>query len=126
MSAAAQTTTIFRGDTARLKNAVNLLEKIQPEYFQKEVAKIFRRAWLPVASACELPQQGSYLVVEVPPLRASLLIVRGQDDVVDLALPGAEFSGSGQSAGDVGGVHGIFACGVNYNQVSCLDGRRVL
>lgn len=82
MSAVAQTTTIFRGDTARLKNVVNLLERVQPEYFQQEVAKIFRRAWLPVTSASELPQQGSYVVVEVPPLKASLLIARGQDNVV--------------------------------------------
>ena len=82
MSAVAQTTTIFRGDTARLRNVVNLLEKIQPAYFQQEVTKIFRRAWLPVTSASELPQQGSYVVVEVPPLGASLLVVRGQDNVV--------------------------------------------
>src|SRR5258708_21909100 len=82
MSAVAQTSTIFRGDTARLRNVVNLLEKIQPAYFQQEVAKIFRRAWLPVTSASELPQQGSYVVVEVPPLGASLLVVRGQDNVV--------------------------------------------
>ena len=82
MSAAAQSITVFKGDTTRLKNVVNLLERIQPAYFEQEVEKIFRRAWLPVASASELPQHGSYVVVEVPPLKASLLIVRGADDVV--------------------------------------------
>ncbi|MFI4986113.1 MAG: aromatic ring-hydroxylating dioxygenase subunit alpha [Alphaproteobacteria bacterium] len=82
MNAVAQTTTIFRGDTARLKNVVNLLEKVQPAYFAEEVEKIFRRAWLPVVSASEVPEKGSYIVVEVPPLKASLLVVRGEDGVV--------------------------------------------
>lgn len=78
----APTQTVFRGDVGRLAGTVNLLERVQPGYFAREVEKIFRRAWLPVASASELPRRGSYVVVEVPPLKASLLIVRGEDDVV--------------------------------------------
>ena len=30
----------------------------------------------------DLPQRGSYVVVDVPPLKASLLVVRGEDDEV--------------------------------------------
>jgi phenylpropionate dioxygenase-like ring-hydroxylating dioxygenase large terminal subunit len=82
MSAVPKSITIFKGDTSDLKSVVNLVEKIQPSHFEKEVEKIFRRAWLPVVSISDLPQRGSYVAVYVPPLKASVLVVRGQDDVV--------------------------------------------
>jgi phenylpropionate dioxygenase-like ring-hydroxylating dioxygenase large terminal subunit len=82
MSAVPKSITIFKGDSSGLKNRINVLEKIQPEYFAREVDRIYRRAWLPVTSAAELPQRGSYVAADVPPLKASLLIIRGQDDVV--------------------------------------------
>src|ERR1700741_2685940 len=82
MSAVPKSITIFKGDTSDLKNVVNLVEKIQPSHFEKEVHKIFRRAWLPVVSISDLPQRGSYVAVYVPPVKASVLVVRGQDDVV--------------------------------------------
>jgi phenylpropionate dioxygenase-like ring-hydroxylating dioxygenase large terminal subunit len=82
MSAVPKSITIFKGDSSDLKNRINLLEKIQPGYFAQEVEKIFRRAWLPVSSAAELRQRGSYVAVDVPPLKTSLLLIRGQDDVV--------------------------------------------
>src|SRR5689334_16750228 len=76
------TTTIFRGERSHLKNVVNLLEKLQPEHFAREVERIFRRAWLPLVAACELPRPSDFVVVEVPPLKASLLVVRGDDGTV--------------------------------------------
>jgi phenylpropionate dioxygenase-like ring-hydroxylating dioxygenase large terminal subunit len=82
MIAVAQTTTIFRGDTRPLPSLVDLAEKLAPAWFEREVAQIFRRAWLPVLARSELPQPNSYAVVEVPPLKASLLITRDQHDVV--------------------------------------------
>jgi phenylpropionate dioxygenase-like ring-hydroxylating dioxygenase large terminal subunit len=82
MSAQPKSITIFKGDSSALKNRINLLEKIQPQYFAQEVERIYRRAWLPVVSAAELPQSGSYVAVDVPPLKASVLVVRGKDDVV--------------------------------------------
>ncbi len=82
MSAVLKSITVFKGDTSGLKNTVDLLDKIQPGYFAQEVEKIYRRAWLPVVSAAELPQRGSYVAVDVPPLKASLLVVRGHDDIV--------------------------------------------
>jgi len=68
MSAVPKSITIFKGDSSDLKNRINVLEKIQPGYFAQEVEKIFRRAWLPVSSASELRQRGSYVAVDVPPL----------------------------------------------------------
>lgn len=74
--------TIFRGDDSRLNNVVSIAERLTPEFYKKEQGRVFRRAWLPVAPASDVAQSGSYVVVDVPPLKASLLIVRGEDDKV--------------------------------------------
>jgi len=74
--------TVFRGDTSRLKNVVNISERVTPEFFKLEQERIFRRAWLPVGSASELDGPGSFMVTDVPPLKASLLITRDENNVV--------------------------------------------
>lgn len=74
--------TIFAGDASRCESRVPLTERMQPEFFEREKEKIFRRAWLVAASMTDLPDKGSYITTEIPPLKASLLIVRGEDDVV--------------------------------------------
>ena len=79
---AADSITLFRGDTESLPDVVNLLERMQPEYYAQEVEKIFRRAWLPVVPLSELPQPDGYIVVEVPALKASLLFTRDAQGVV--------------------------------------------
>jgi len=72
--------TKFRGDTSRLKNIVAIAERVTPEFYKKEQERIFKRAWLPVAVASDVAQSGSFVTADVPPLKASLLIVRGEDD----------------------------------------------
>ena len=74
--------TKFRGDTSRLKSIVSIAERMTPEFYKKEQERIFRRAWLPVAAASDVAQSGSFITADVPPLKASLLIVRGEDDKV--------------------------------------------
>jgi len=81
-AAAADSVTIFRGDFEGLRNVVPISERMTPAFFKREQEHIFRRAWLPVASAADVAEPGSYLTVEVPPLKASLLIARGSDNVV--------------------------------------------
>lgn len=75
-----ETFTVFKGDTSRLRNVVPIAERVTPEFFQREQAAIFRRSWLVAASALDLRKKGDYLVTDIPPLKVSLLIVRGQDD----------------------------------------------
>ena len=41
--------TVFKGDRSKLESKVNLLERIQPDYFKGEVDKIFKKSWLPVS-----------------------------------------------------------------------------
>jgi Rieske 2Fe-2S family protein len=78
----ADTITIFKGDESRLKSVIPIAERMTPQFYQSEQANIFRRAWLVVANVADLKEKGSYLVTDVPPLKASLLIVRGDDDQI--------------------------------------------
>jgi phenylpropionate dioxygenase-like ring-hydroxylating dioxygenase large terminal subunit len=71
--------TIYRGDTTGLKNRVATADRFTAAFHEEERRKIFARAWLPVASVVDLAQKGSYVVVEVPPMKTSLLVTRGED-----------------------------------------------
>jgi glycine betaine catabolism A len=77
MSAQAQPQ--FRGDIAGPQNLVPIIEMIAPETFAREQEKIFRRSWLLLAREEDVPDPGSFRTLEVPPARAALLLVRGQD-----------------------------------------------
>jgi Rieske 2Fe-2S family protein len=78
----ATTKTQFVGDASRLKSRVNILKRLRPEFYEKEVEKIFRRGWLPVASLTDVPETNSYAVVDVPTLKTSLILTRGEDDKI--------------------------------------------
>ena len=71
--------TQYRGETSQLEQRVSIREKLTPEYFEQERAKIFRRSWLVVGHAADLPEPGGYVVRNLPTLKTSLLIVRGRD-----------------------------------------------
>lgn len=74
--------TIYRGDTSRLKNTVPVGERFSAAFHEQERKKIFGRAWLPVASVVDVAKKGDYIVVEVPPMKTSLIVVRGDDGKV--------------------------------------------
>ena len=71
--------TVFRGDTSRLKNVVPIRERFTREFHERERTRIFARAWLPVAAASDVADKGSYILADVPPLKANLIVVRGDD-----------------------------------------------
>lgn len=50
-----------------------------PEIYALEKERIFKKVWLKVATAWELPNPGDYKVKEVPVADTSILIVRGKD-----------------------------------------------
>jgi phenylpropionate dioxygenase-like ring-hydroxylating dioxygenase large terminal subunit len=52
------------------------------EYFKREQDMIFRRAWLLVGREDEIPHAGDFIMRDVPPVNASVVITRGKDDVV--------------------------------------------
>jgi phenylpropionate dioxygenase-like ring-hydroxylating dioxygenase large terminal subunit len=76
------TQTQFFGDFSRLRARIGILDRLAPEFYAREVDRIFRRAWLPVASMTDLPGPNHYVVVDVPPLNASLVVARHDDGTV--------------------------------------------
>lgn len=74
--------TIYRGDTSRLKNVVPIRERYTAAFHEEERRKIFARAWLPVAASSDVAEPGAYVVVDVPPMKTSLIVARGEDGVV--------------------------------------------
>jgi phenylpropionate dioxygenase-like ring-hydroxylating dioxygenase large terminal subunit len=74
--------TRFRGDADTLESWLPLAEKVTPERFAAERDRIFRRSWLYIGKATELTQAGSYFVRDLPTLKASLIVVRGEDGKV--------------------------------------------
>ncbi|HEY0297493.1 MAG TPA: aromatic ring-hydroxylating dioxygenase subunit alpha [Bordetella sp.] len=74
--------TVFKGDTSRLKRMITVPDRMSPEGYRLELEKIFSRAWLPTLSVSDVPENGSYTVVDVPPKKTSVIVVRGNDGVV--------------------------------------------
>jgi nitrite reductase/ring-hydroxylating ferredoxin subunit len=50
-----------------------------PEIYALEKERVFKKTWLKVATASELPNPGDYKVKEMPVADTSVLIVRGKD-----------------------------------------------
>lgn len=69
----------FFGDMDTLKWTVPLYRKLQPEYFEEEREKIFRRSWLRIGRVEELPEAGSYFVFDMPTTLTSLLVTRDKE-----------------------------------------------
>ena len=76
--------TVFVGDVGALSNKIDLAHRVTPEFFELERERIFKRAWLAIGVASDVPEAGSYITVDVPPLRASVLIVRGSGHRVQI------------------------------------------
>jgi glycine betaine catabolism A len=73
---------VFRGDHTGLKNKIAIRERLAPETFAMEREKIFRRSWLTICHTLDLPEAGSYRVIDVPTFKTSLLVVRGTDGAI--------------------------------------------
>jgi Rieske 2Fe-2S family protein len=74
--------TRLHGKNEKLRTRVDIGSMLTPEHFELEREKIFRRSWLPICHTDDLPNRGSYVVQDVPTFKASLIIVRGNDDKV--------------------------------------------
>jgi len=67
------------GNLQGLDLTVDIRTVLSKEYFEKELAGIFRRAWLPIGHNYSIPRPGDYFVRKLPGLDTALLIVRGTD-----------------------------------------------
>jgi phenylpropionate dioxygenase-like ring-hydroxylating dioxygenase large terminal subunit len=70
------------GNLQGLDLTVDIRTVLSKEYFEKELAGIFRRAWLPIGHNYSIPRPGDYFVRKLPGLETALLIVRGTDGPV--------------------------------------------
>src|SRR6266849_5181563 len=55
---------------------------ISPAYFELEKRHIFKRVWQHVGREAEIPQPGDFFVVDLPASDASLIVIRGRDNVI--------------------------------------------
>jgi len=55
---------------------------LSPEIYQAEIDRIYRRLWLIVGRAEDIPEAGNFFLRDVPTLKAELIIVRGKDGVI--------------------------------------------
>jgi glycine betaine catabolism A len=76
------TQSVFKGDVESNPRRVAVAERITPEFFARERAQVFRKSWLAVARASDLPEKGSYVVKDLPTFKTSIIIIRGTDDKV--------------------------------------------
>ena len=53
-----------------------------PAYFELEREAVFRRGWIQMGHVCELPEPGSFIRRELEVLKASILILRSQDEEI--------------------------------------------
>jgi phenylpropionate dioxygenase-like ring-hydroxylating dioxygenase large terminal subunit len=117
------TQTQFFGDFSRLQSQVNILDRLKPEFYAREIETIFRRGWLPVASATDLPTDNSYVVVDVPPLNASLVVARGPDGKVRAFFNVCRHRGA-RVVRDHAGCRKAWVCGF-HGWTYATDGRLI-
>ena len=94
---------------------------ISPEYFERERERIFTCSWLSVGRIEEIPQAGSFVVKEIPTLKASVVVVRGKDGVIRGFHNVCRHRGNKLTAGN--GQTGSFGCGFHgwtYDLLGCL------
>jgi phenylpropionate dioxygenase-like ring-hydroxylating dioxygenase large terminal subunit len=58
---------------------VSYEDSISPAFYELEREAIFRRAWLNVGRVEQLPRDGTYFTKELPPARASVIVVRDME-----------------------------------------------
>lgn len=84
-----------------------------PTYFEAEREHVFRRSWLIVGRAEEVPEAGSFFNRDIAILNASVLVVRGDDGIIRAFHNSCQHRGnkvtslaSGQATAFACGFHG--------------------
>jgi phenylpropionate dioxygenase-like ring-hydroxylating dioxygenase large terminal subunit len=61
---------------------VSYEDSTSPDFYERERAAVFKRAWLNVGRVEQLPRVGSYFTKELAVVNASVIVVRGRDGAV--------------------------------------------
>ena len=117
------TQTRFYGDMSRLKPVVNILQRLDRSFFEKEIDSIYRQGWLPVASGTDVLVPNSYVVAQVPPLRTSLVVTRDEAGKVHAFYNICRHRGAKLVRND-GGCRKALTCGF-HGWTFASDGRLI-
>jgi phenylpropionate dioxygenase-like ring-hydroxylating dioxygenase large terminal subunit len=79
------------------------------DYFELEVAAIFRSTWLQIGHVCELSEPGSFIVRPLEFAKASILITRGKDGIIRAFHNVCTHRGT-QLVAEEAGVKSSFSC----------------
>ncbi|MSP67755.1 MAG: aromatic ring-hydroxylating dioxygenase subunit alpha [Alphaproteobacteria bacterium] len=112
----------FVGDPSRLRPQIDIRERVQPEYHQKEIDRVFRRGWLLLAATVDLKENNSFIVREVAPLKTSLIVARGADGDLRAFHNTCRHRANRLLAPDAKGSAPGFACGF-HGWTYATDGR---
>lgn len=61
---------------------ISFADSVSPQFYELEREAIFRRAWLNVGRAEDLPRIGSFFTRDLPAAKASIIVVRGSAQTV--------------------------------------------
>lgn len=64
------------------RGPISLQDCVCPDFYEKEKRQVFQRNWLYIGRVEQVPNKGSYFTRELQVLNTSVLVVRGQDEVV--------------------------------------------
>ncbi len=64
------------------RGPISLEDCVSTDFYEKEREHIFKKSWLYVGRAEQLPHKGSYFTRELTVLDTSVLLVRGKDDTI--------------------------------------------
>ncbi|MER7930112.1 aromatic ring-hydroxylating dioxygenase subunit alpha [Streptomyces sp. NPDC096057] len=67
---------------AGLRDVVSVQDKLTQEYHDAVIEKVFRPSWFLLGNLNDVPKPGSYIVVDVPTFKISVLVQRGRDGEV--------------------------------------------
>ncbi len=95
---------------------------ISPGFFELEREHVFRRQWINVGRVDDVPQPGDYFVRELAVCTASVLVMRGTDDVVRAFHNVCSHRGNKLVWDEQGHCPGRLACGF-HNWAYDADGR---
>ena len=84
---------------------------ISPEYFELERERVFCRTWLCVGRIDEIPDVGDYFVQDITVGQASILIIRGKDDVIRAFYNVCSHRGNKLVWDEKGSCPGVLSCG---------------
>ena len=113
--------TKLKSDTPQMGDAPLPVEPyVSAEFFEREREQVFKRCWLEVARVEEIPNPGDYRVVDVEILKASIILVRGEDNQIRAFHNICTHRGNKVANESTGNAKG-FTCGF-HSWVFGLDG----